>query len=71
MDAKASFHVAAMSADPRIMQKEERFELIKKLLKIDERLVLNFEEEVVDLYKTALLRLDKASLKLEWPLRAK
>jgi uncharacterized Fe-S cluster-containing radical SAM superfamily protein len=64
-----SFHVAAMSADPRIMTTEERKSLIKRLTEIDLRLALNLEEEVVDRYKTTLARLRYAGLHLDWPLK--
>ncbi len=66
---KASFHVAAMSADPRIMSREERAELAAKLRSISPALVRDLEEEVIDPYKTTLLRLNKAGYRLEWPLR--
>lgn len=69
LDCGASFHAAAMSADPRIMSQEERIELMKKLSTISPELVRNLEEEVVDPYETALLRLEKAKFKMEWPLK--
>jgi len=65
----ARFHVAAMSADPRIMSHRERNALLKKLHSIDPSLVKSLEEEVVDPYETTLLRLEKASYQLKWPLR--
>jgi uncharacterized Fe-S cluster-containing radical SAM superfamily protein len=65
----ASFHVAAMSADPRIMSPEERLSLIKRLAEIDPNLAFNLEEEVVDPYETTLARLKYAGLKLDWPLK--
>lgn len=43
-----SFHVAAMSADPRIMSAEERISLLERLAQIDRTLTLNLEEEVID-----------------------
>jgi len=64
-----SFHVAAMSLDPRIMTPEERASLIKRLAEIDVNLVLNLEEEVVDPYETTIARLQFAGFKLKWPLR--
>jgi uncharacterized Fe-S cluster-containing radical SAM superfamily protein len=64
-----SFHVAAMSADPRIMTPEERRSLIERLTEIDLDLALNLEEEVVDPYKTTLARLRYAGLDLDWPLK--
>lgn len=68
-DYNVSFHVAAMSADPRIVTTEERENLMRKLAEIDPRLVLNLEEEVMDGYKTTLARLKHANLKVKWPLR--
>lgn len=55
-DAGIRFHVAAMT-DPRIMDKKEREEIIKKLAKIDEWLALNLEEEVIDPYPSTIARL--------------
>jgi uncharacterized Fe-S cluster-containing radical SAM superfamily protein len=64
--AGASFHVAAMSADPRIVDKNERQSLIERLASIDSALVRNLEEEVVDAYHTTLERLQHAGVKLTW-----
>jgi uncharacterized Fe-S cluster-containing radical SAM superfamily protein len=58
---RASFHVASMSGDSRFMGKEERQSLLKKLREIDPRLVKHLEEEVVDPYRTTLLRLKYAN----------
>jgi len=69
LDCNVSFHVAAMSADPRIMTKEERMNLLKKLAEIDANLLLNLEEEVMDAYDSTLARLKYAGLKVEWPLK--
>lgn len=69
LDCGVSFHVAAMSADPRMMAAEERRSLIERLAEIDLGLALNLEEEVVDPYKTTLARLKYAGLDLEWPLK--
>jgi uncharacterized Fe-S cluster-containing radical SAM superfamily protein len=69
LDFDASFHVAAMSADPRIMSYDERMALIEKLASINRRLASTLEEEVIDPYETTLARLKHAGLKLEWPLR--
>lgn len=69
LDCGVSFHVAAMSADPRIMTPEERRSLIERLADIDPGLALKLEEEVVDPYKTTLARLRYAGLDLDWPLR--
>ncbi len=68
-DFKASFHVAAMSADPRLMTPQERKALIKRLSSIDTSLVLNLEEEVADPYQTTLTRLEYAGLELKWPIQ--
>ncbi len=68
-DHNVSFHVAAMSADPRIVTTEERENLIRKLAEIDPRLPLSLEEEVMDSYNTTLARLKYANLKVKWPLR--
>jgi len=67
LDLGVSFHAAAMSADPRIM--DERESLILRLAGTEAKLALNLEEEVVDPYKTTLARLEYAGVKLKWPLR--
>jgi uncharacterized Fe-S cluster-containing radical SAM superfamily protein len=64
IDCGISFHVAAMSADPRIMKPEERRELIKKLAEIEPELLLNLEEEIVNPYKNTLKRLKYAGIEL-------
>lgn len=69
IDYGVSFHVAAMSADPRIMRERERESMIKRLAEIDPVLVRNLEEEIVDPYRTTLARLGHAGLELEWPLK--
>jgi len=69
LDYGVSFHVAAMTADPRIVTKRERLALARKLAEIDPRLLLELEEEVVDPYSTTLRRLELAGYRLEWPLR--
>lgn len=69
VDYDVSFHVAAMSADPRIVTSEERDSLMQRLADIDPRLLLNLEEEVMDPYKTTLARLKNADMKIEWPLK--
>lgn len=69
LDFKVSFHVAAMSADPRIMSHEERLALLEKVASVSSRLVSTLEEEVVDPYETTLARLKYAGVKLQWPLR--
>jgi len=69
LDCGVSFHVAAMSADPRVMSQQERLALLEKLASISSRLASTLEEEVVDPYETTLARLKHAGLKLEWPLQ--
>lgn len=64
-----SFHVAGMMNDPRIVSKQERLELAKRLAEIDPRLVTTFEGEVIDPYETTLARLKSAGLTLKWPSR--
>ncbi len=66
IEARASFHVAAMTADPRIVTKKERQSLLDRLSSIDPALVDNLEEEVVDPYYTTLERLRYASVSLDW-----
>jgi len=63
-----SFHVAAMSADPRIMKPKERESLMQKLAEVEPNLPYSLEEEVMDGYDTTLARLKFADLKVEWPL---
>jgi len=69
LDYNLSFHVASMSADPRIMTPEERKNLMKKLAEIDPRLLSNLEEEVMDGYDATLARLKFAGLNVKWPLK--
>jgi len=69
MKHDCSFHVAAMSADPRITSSEERVSLLSKLAEINQNLLTNLEEEVVDPYQTTLERLKYARFKIEWPLK--
>jgi uncharacterized Fe-S cluster-containing radical SAM superfamily protein len=64
--AGASFHVASMTADPRITDSPERQKLLDRLKSIDSRLVRNLEEEVVDPYPTAVERLRLAGVSLPW-----
>jgi uncharacterized Fe-S cluster-containing radical SAM superfamily protein len=66
LEAGASFHVAAMSADTRIMTKQEREGLLSRLASIHPALVDNLEEEVVDPYHTTLERLRHAGVKLKF-----
>jgi len=69
LNYSVSFHVAAMSADPRIMTPKERENLVQKLVEIDPRLPRSLEEEVMDGYDTTLARLKLAGMKIEWPLK--
>ncbi|UCD14451.1 MAG: radical SAM protein [Thermoplasmatales archaeon] len=69
MKHSCSFHVAAMSADPRIMISSERNALLGKLAEIDKNLLTSLEEEVIDPYQTTLKRLKYAECKIEWPLK--
>ncbi|MGD8501097.1 MAG: radical SAM protein [Phycisphaerales bacterium] len=64
--AGASFHVAAMTADPRFVTEEERSALIERLASIDPALVSNLEEEVVSPYHTTRERLRHAGVKVAW-----
>jgi uncharacterized Fe-S cluster-containing radical SAM superfamily protein len=66
MRAGASFHVATMSADSRIVDEEERQSLLDRLTSIDPALVDDIEEEVVNPYHNARERLRHAGLKLQW-----
>jgi len=67
MKAGASFHVAAMSADPRIVSEKERQSLLGRLSSIDRALADHIEEEVVDAYHTTLERLRHAGIEMPWP----
>jgi len=69
MKAGASCHVAAMTADPRIVSREERRTLLDRLATIHPALVDNLEEEVVDPYPTTLERLRHAGVELSWSKR--
>lgn len=66
LKAGASFHIAAMTADARIVNKQERQCLLARLASIHTALVDNLEEEVVDPYYTTLERLQHAGVKLNW-----
>ncbi|MFQ6034561.1 MAG: radical SAM protein [Sedimentisphaerales bacterium] len=66
MEAGASFHVAAMSADTRIVTQLERQGLLERLASIDPALVRNLEEEVVEPYHCTLERLQHAGVELTW-----
>jgi uncharacterized Fe-S cluster-containing radical SAM superfamily protein len=66
LEAEASFHVASMTADPRIVSQQERQSLLDRLASIHPALVKNLEEEVVDRYPTTLERLRAAGVQLTW-----
>jgi len=66
LEAGASFHVAAMSADSRMMDRQERQNLLVRLEAIDSSIVNNLEEEVVAPYHNTLERLEHAGIKLAW-----
>jgi hypothetical protein len=66
LKAGASFHVAAMSADTRIVSKQERQSLLDRIASIHPALVRNLEEEVVDPYNTTIDRLRYAGVTLDW-----
>ena len=57
MKNRISFHIACMS-DPRLMPRDERKSIIKKLDSIGYSDF--FEEEICDPYKTTVMRLEKA-----------
>jgi uncharacterized Fe-S cluster-containing radical SAM superfamily protein len=66
IEAGASFHVAAMSADSRIIDSHEHRSLLDQLALIDPSLVDNIEEEVVSPYHNTLERLKHAGVELAW-----
>ncbi len=66
LEAGASFHVAAMTADARFVTREERKALIERLASIHPALVGNLEEEVVSPYPNTLERLRHAGVRLQW-----
>ncbi|MHC4740659.1 MAG: radical SAM protein [Planctomycetota bacterium] len=66
LKAGASVHVAAVSADPRFMNDEERQALLERLRAIHPELVKNLEEEIVSPYHNALERLKHAGVKVDW-----
>jgi uncharacterized Fe-S cluster-containing radical SAM superfamily protein len=65
LDAGASCHVAAMSADSRFMTKEERKSLFEQLEAIHPGLARNLEEEIVTPYPAARERLKRAGIKVD------
>ncbi len=64
--ARASFHIAAMSADPRFMDEAERRQLSERLERVHPKLSRNLEEEVVNPYQTTLARLKYAGCEVKW-----
>jgi len=66
LSARMSYHVAAMSADPRFMTKQERNSLFEQLEAIHPALVKNLEEEIVTPYPTASERLRHACVDVDW-----
>ncbi len=65
LEAGASFHVAAMSADARFVGRRERQSLLERLASIDAGLVDSLEEEVVAPYHNSLERLKHAGVSLD------
>jgi uncharacterized Fe-S cluster-containing radical SAM superfamily protein len=66
LETRASFHVAAMTADARIVSRQERQSLLDRLASIEPALAENLEEEVVDPYHTTIERLRHAGIELMW-----
>lgn len=66
LEAGVSFHVAAMTGDPRLVTKQERQSLLGRLAAIHPALVSHLEEEVVSPYNAALQRLQHARIQLAW-----
>jgi uncharacterized Fe-S cluster-containing radical SAM superfamily protein len=66
LEAGASFHVAAMTGDPRLVTEQERQSLLGRLAAIHPALVSHLEEEVVSPYDAALQRLQHARIQLAW-----
>jgi uncharacterized Fe-S cluster-containing radical SAM superfamily protein len=66
LSAGASVHVAAMSADERLMEGQERRILLEKLDSIHPALARNLEEEVVTPYPMAIERLQHAGFRIDW-----
>jgi uncharacterized Fe-S cluster-containing radical SAM superfamily protein len=64
LEAGASVHVAAMTADPRFASAEERQSLLDRLTAIHPALTDNLEEEVVVPYPVAVERLRHAGIPL-------
>jgi len=66
LKAGAGFHVASMTADPRIVTEQERQNLLDRLVSIHPALADSLEEEMVDPYDTTLQRLRYAGVELQW-----
>ncbi len=60
LEARASFHVAAMT-DSRLMSAKERTQLIERLTELSPLLARNLEEETCDRYPSTQRRLEAAS----------
>jgi len=65
LDNNVFMRVASMS-DPRIMPKEERAAMIRKLYEIDKKIVTSLEEELCDPYPHTKQRLEYAGIKFKW-----
>jgi uncharacterized Fe-S cluster-containing radical SAM superfamily protein len=65
LEAGASLHVAAMTADPRFTSAEERQRLVDRLNAIHPALLDSLEEEVVVPYPVAVERLRHAGVHLD------
>ncbi len=65
LEAGASVHVAAMTADPRFTSPEERRSLLHRLAAIHPALLDSLEEEVVVPYPVAVERLRHAGVHLD------
>ena len=66
LDAGASFHVASMTGDPRIVPDEERQGLLDRLARIHPSLIRELEEESISPYPNAVKRLRHARARLTW-----
>jgi uncharacterized Fe-S cluster-containing radical SAM superfamily protein len=66
LNAGASCHVAAMSADSRFMTKKERKSLFEQIEAIHPDLVSNLEQEIVTPYPVARERLRHAGIEVDW-----
>jgi uncharacterized Fe-S cluster-containing radical SAM superfamily protein len=65
LEAEASLHVAAMTADPRFTCAEERRSLLRRLAAIHPALLDSLEEEVVVAYPVTIERLRHAGVRLD------